>query len=154
MFVAHRRAMTEKARMRREQVSLKSVTMVDTYGAAGPTENGAVERLRALCQSRPEDAYKGDVRLRVLQGLLSEIDKNGFERSAHQVQFHDKFIRACSRVLYRDEWAVHRAGIMRHNGWEKTPSEVMISTPRRFGVRNPRFPAASADARVHVHEGA
>jgi hypothetical protein len=46
--------------------------------------------------------------------LLGEIDKRGFERSNHQVRFHDSFIRACSRVFYREEWAVHKAMIMRH----------------------------------------
>ena len=41
-------------------------------------------------------------------------------------RFHDAFLRACSRVLYREEWAVHRSAIMRHHGWEKVNSEVMV----------------------------
>ena len=54
----------------------------------------------------------------------------GFERSAHQERFHDAFLRACSRVLYREEWAVHRSVIMTKNQWASVCSEIMISTPR------------------------
>ena len=80
-----------------------------------------------------EDTFLGDVRLRTVRQLLHEIDERGFERSAHQERFHDSFLRACSRVLYREEWAVHRTAIMTKNGWKSVCSEVMISTPRRFG---------------------
>lgn len=79
------------------------------------------------------DRFKGDARLRAVKRLLGEIDGRGYERSNHQVRFHDAFIRACSRVFYREEWAVHKAMIQRHNNWATTPSEIMISTPRRFG---------------------
>ena len=76
------------------------------------------------------DHFKGDARLRALKNLLALIDTRGFERSTNQVRFHDAFIRACGRVLYKEEWSVHRSKIMQQNGWLTTPGEVMISTPR------------------------
>lgn len=51
-------------------------------------------------------------------------------RSNHQERFHDAFMRSCGRVLYREEWSVHRKAIMTRNGWDRCPGEIMISTPR------------------------
>ena len=79
------------------------------------------------------DRFIGDARLRAVRLLLSEIDGRGFERSNHQERFHEAFFRACGRVLYDKDWEVHRARIMQQNQWTTSNSEVMISTPRRFG---------------------
>lgn len=54
-------------------------------------------------------------------------------RSPHQQKFHEAFIRAAARIIYREEWPLKKDTIMRHNGWETARSEVLISTPRRFG---------------------
>ena len=61
------------------------------------------------------------------------IDQRGFERSAHQLEFHEAFFNATARVIYRLDWEVHKPAIMRKNNWKTVQSEVMISTPRRFG---------------------
>lgn len=79
------------------------------------------------------DKFMGDARLRAVQALLSQMDERGFERSANQERFHDAFLRASSRIIYREEWSVHRSAIMQHNKWATTPGEIMVSTPRRFG---------------------
>ena len=99
------------------------------------------------------DEYQGDVNLRTLKKLLERVDQRGFERyttrslthactrvtartatrSAHQLEFHEAFFNACSRVIYKTDWEVHKPAIMRKNGWKSVQSEVMISTPRRFG---------------------
>ena len=81
----------------------------------------------------PDDVYRGDVCVRDLLTLLDRFDANGYERSAQQVEFHAAFTRACGRVLYRDDWGLARPSIMRRNGWVTSPSEILISTPRRFG---------------------
>ena len=69
--------------------------------------------------------------------------------------FHSSFERCVSRVIYKKDWATARPAIMRHNGWDKCSSDVLIrcehtvhiidlhtllhtvcsvrSTPRRFG---------------------
>ena len=79
------------------------------------------------------DEYQGDVNLRTLKKLLERVDQRGFERSAHQLEFHEAFFNACSRVIYKTDWEVHKPAIMRKNNWKSVQSEVMISTPRRFG---------------------
>lgn len=95
--------------------------------------------------------------MRTLQSLLKMIDEKGFERcgatlsalyplckmltmlcfvltrSPHQLKFHSAFERATARVLYRDDWGTQRPAIMKKNDWGTCPSEVLISTPRRFG---------------------
>ena len=54
-------------------------------------------------------------------------------QSPHQLKFHSAFERATARVIYRQDWATMRPAIMKKNGWPTCPSEVLISTPRRFG---------------------
>ena len=54
-------------------------------------------------------------------------------RSAQQLDFHTAFMKAAARVIYRTTWATDRPAIMAAHGWEKSNSEVLISTPRRFG---------------------
>ena len=104
-----------------------------------------------LGKKQPSDVFEGDVPLRALRTLLGFIDSGGWERcrraprrdaaglspsrrrrrrprrSAHQLQFHSAFERCVARVLYRNEWATQRPAIMKHNGWDKCSSEVMIS---------------------------
>lgn len=105
------------------------------------------------------DRWQGDVNLRTLKTLLTRIDQRGFERSSQQLDFHvrhatshahthtsaravgsmlafcaqEAFFNACSRVIYKSDWEVHKPEIMRKNNWKTVQSEVMISTPRRFG---------------------
>lgn len=89
---------------------------------------------RGLAVRRPGDRWVGCTRLRTLNALLRKIDLRGFERSAHQLQFHAAFTAACARVIYSGgEYAVHFASINTHNGWAHDSKEVLISTPRRFG---------------------
>ena len=73
--------------------------------------------------------------MRTLQKLLTRIDQRGYERSAQQLEFHVAFMKAAARVIYRGSWETERPAIMKKYGWEKSNSEVLISTPRRFGVR-------------------
>ena len=106
----------------RKRYQLKALIHQEEGETAGSLECVSFERLST-------DKFTGDARLRTVRGLLAEIDKRGFERSNHQIRFHEAFMRACSRVYYKEEWSVHKSMIMRQNGWTTTPSEVMISTP-------------------------
>lgn len=110
------------AEQRMESIALRSSTIPATQVAVG-----------SLGEKLPSDTYAGDSRLRTLRTLLSRVDANGFQRSRHQIQFHGAFFRACCRVLYREDFAVKKASILEKNEWVSAPSEVLISTPRRFG---------------------
>ncbi len=64
------------------------------------------------------------------------------------MKFHSAFERCVSRVVYKKDWATSRPAIMRHNMWAKCSSEVMISTPRRFGkVRPLRYEVRTCHSR-------
>ena len=89
------------------------------------------------------DALQGDVNFKNVQNYLNMIDQRGYERSPHQLRFHDAFLRATARVIYRADWSRRESEIKKKHGWDKTPSEILISTPRRFGktfsyARSPR----------------
>ena len=43
-------------------------------------------------------------------------------------------MKAAARVIYKGEWETDRPMIMEKYGWERCNREVLISTPRRFGV--------------------
>lgn len=42
-------------------------------------------------------------------------------------------MKAAARVIYKGSWETERPAIMKRYGWETSNSEVLISTPRRFG---------------------
>ena len=63
--------------------------------------------------------------------------RRGWNRSFHQREFHDHFIRACARIFWKTEkpgtFARDHQRILESNGWASLSQEVLISTPRRFG---------------------
>ena len=126
-FEAHVNVFEERRKRKREEVAGKS--LVETFGAAERT--AAVEEEVGA----PRDSYTfaGDRRLRTVRTLLSWVDDRGFERSSQQVEFHEAFITASARILYREDWSLSKPDILTANGWDKSFSEVLISTPRRFG---------------------
>ena len=42
-------------------------------------------------------------------------------------------MKAAARVIYKGDWETDRPMVMEKYGWAKSNSEVLISTPRRFG---------------------
>jgi len=61
----------------------------------------------------------------VLNRLFSRIQR----------QFHDNFLRACVRVMWKTEAAGSferdHQKILECNGWDSLSQEVLVSTPRR-----------------------
>lgn len=104
-----------------------STALVPVITAEGNLDAGSVwKRLES-------DQFEGDAVLRCLNSLLELVDDRGYQRSAHQLRFHASFLKATARVVYKNEWQANKPKIMERNGWDKAPSEVLISTPRRFG---------------------
>ena len=130
LFNEHLTALQCLAEARRQKLELRLVTRQEL------TKQDEDRGECVTYTKHSSDRFMGDPRLRTVHALLHEIDCRGFERANHQARFHDAFIRACSRVLYREEWAVHRDAIRQRNNWENTPSEIMISTPR-YGFSPP-----------------
>jgi hypothetical protein len=80
--------------------------------------------------ARPSHA---DRLLRKLRETLNFFDGIGYQRSVHQREFHESFIAACIRHIYKDEFADNFVKILQENCWEEARQEVMICCPRRFG---------------------
>jgi hypothetical protein len=120
---------------RRERMAFKSAAeMAEEMVNADRVVLNDDER-QQLGEWLPGDQFAGDVNMRTLDRLLKRIDQRGYERSSQQLEFHAAFMRACGRILYRKDWGTRKPEIMAKHGWTKCNSEVLISTPRRFGVR-------------------
>lgn len=87
--------------------------------------------------SKVNEKCDGWSRMRRCRRALHAIDQMGWQRSMHQMQFHDQFIRASARVFWKTEpvgqFARDHKRILELNSWESLPQEFLISTPRRFG---------------------
>ena len=133
-FERHVKELVEARKRRQEALAFKSA--VEEEGAAAEEEGGTAQtqdELDGLGVRLPADRWRGDTNMRTLQKLLSRVDARGFERSAQQLEFHQAFMKAAARVIYRGDWETDRPMIMDKYGWTKCNSEVLISTPRRFG---------------------
>ena len=155
MFTEHTNHLRERREKRKRDLTLKPLVSTapaapvsSTSLAVVPDAEGAGERpqpqnhvldadgevdLAASVSFGPGDKFEGDLVLRRLNILLDRIDQKGFQRSRQQVTFHDAFIRATSRVMFKQNWQSSRPEIMRKYEWDRAPSEILISTPRRFG---------------------
>lgn len=93
--------------------------------------------LEQFQSSKVYEQCSGWTRMRRCRRALQAIDQMGWQRSMHQMQFHDQFIRASVRVFWKTEkqgqFARDHKKILETNGWESLPQEFLISTPRRFG---------------------
>jgi len=130
----------DAARLRRIE-ALSSKSALEDDGKEEINEDATQDEIDGLGVWLPQDEFQGDVNMRTLQKLLTRVDQRGFERSAQQLEFHVAFMKAAARVIYRGSWETERPAIMKRYGWETSNSEVLISTPRRFGVRAYRAPA-------------
>ena len=163
-FEQHVRAIEDARAARQELLSFKSA-LEDEGNKAEVSADASLDERDMLGVRMPGDHFQGDTNMRTLQKLLTRVDQRGFERSSQQLearsaphrfarmsftrvmraQFHEAFLKAAARVIYRGDWETEKPAIMRQNGWETSNSEVLISTPRRFGktfscVRRPLCP--------------
>ena len=126
-FELHAQRLRTTTRERQKRIQMRAAALENE------DDNNNCDVEEGLGQRHPTDRFEGDTNLRTLRTLLSKIDNRGYERSPHQLQFHSAFERCTARVIYKKEWATSRHDIMMRNGWNKCSSEVLISTPRRFG---------------------
>ncbi len=132
-FDEHIQAIAAARDKKRERLAFKSAAEEPDEAAAGGAKVETEDQRDQLGEWLPGDQYQGTVNMRTLKQLLSRVDARGFERSAQQLEFHEAFFRACGRVIYKDNWGTDKPQIMKAEGWTKCNSEVLISTPRRFG---------------------
>ena len=61
----------------------------------------------------------------------------GREEAEHKAAMTAAIARQHSAHVSGDDWGTQRPAIMKKNNWPTCPSEVLISTPRRFGKVRP-----------------
>jgi hypothetical protein len=168
-FDEHVKTVDASRKRRREALAFKSALEAD--GGAADGAGDGVDDLDSLGVRLPEDTFQGDTNMRTLETLLKRVDARGFERcarpthgavstirsvrlrvhenrSSQQLEFHAAFTKAAARIIYRDTWATDAPQIMQKHGWTKVNSEVLISTPRRFGKT---FSIVRARRLAHTH---
>jgi hypothetical protein len=135
-FSQHHEGLSERRKLKRQKLQVKPFFVAEAEAAAAKDggQGDGDKDPSVASQKKPEAAeFEGDEILAKLQSLLQTIDERGFQRSRQQLMFHDAFIRATSRVMYKKDWSTARPVIMEKNKWTKCSSEILISTPRRFG---------------------
>jgi hypothetical protein len=79
----------------------------------------------------------GHMYMQKCRQALDALDRCGWKRSFHQMQFHDSYIRACARVFWKTlgdgQFSRDHQAILENNNWDCLEQEVLVSTPRRFG---------------------
>jgi hypothetical protein len=79
----------------------------------------------------------GHMYMQKCREALEALDRCGWKRSFHQMQFHDSYIRACARVFWKTlgdgQFSRDHQAILEINNWDCLEQEVLVSTPRRFG---------------------
>lgn len=139
LFIEHVSNLEKGRISKREKLRMR--TVVDSTAlvlGTGNNEGAAGNELVAT-----EHQLQGDINFQNVQDYLKLIDERGYERSDHQLKFHNAFLRATARVMYKKDWSRRESEIKKMHGWEKTPSEVLISTPRRFGKTFSCAPASA-----------
>lgn len=100
---------------------------LDAFFASGGASSG--ERA-----APPRDGF---VRLGKLRDALAALDRGGWERSYHQRVFHESFLNAVVRILFKTDPPGHFTQsyprLLELNGWSSISQEILVSTPRRFG---------------------
>jgi hypothetical protein len=96
---------------------------------------GVTPGARAGPAAQAEEVSGGFRRIERCREALNALDRQGWNRSYHQREFHDHFIRACARIFWKTEkpgaFAREHQRILEVNGWASLSQEVLISTPRR-----------------------
>lgn len=86
---------------------------------------------------KDQSELSGFKRIEKCRMALAAIDKRGWDRSFHQRDFHESFIRASARVFWKTEppgqFQKDHQYILESNKWDHLAQEILVSTPRRFG---------------------
>lgn len=95
----------------------------------------AIQRHMGFMEGPIVRESSGFKRIALCRTALDALDRQGWNRSFHQRQFHDQFIRASARIFWKTDppgaFARDHQRILEANGWDTLSQEVLVSTPRR-----------------------
>lgn len=96
------------------------------------TSKTAIERHMSSFQN--VENMNGIKRIQLCRQALEALDRRGWNRSFHQRMFHEEYLKSCTRVFFKRDGpgAFSRAHsrVLEVNGWDSTPQEILVSTPR------------------------
>ena len=136
-MAVHRAAGQHPPKMNR----LSFQSLYDTYHRLHlpPEPEVQLSAMQQFCKRRKvvEGSMSALERINMCRKGLEALDRQGWNRSYHQRQFHEQFIRACARIFYKTEppgtFQRDHQRLLQSNGWNNLSQEILISTPRRFG---------------------
>jgi hypothetical protein len=92
---------------------------------------------RHMGESSTKTVMNGIRRIQLCRGALDALDRRGWNRSFHQRLFHEEYLKSCARIFFKRDgpgaFARNHNRVLELNGWDSTPQEILVSTPRRFG---------------------
>jgi hypothetical protein len=92
---------------------------------------------RHMGEQRSQSTMNGLKRIQLCRAALDALDRRGWDRSFHQRLFHEEYLKSCARIFFKRDgpgsFARNHTRVLEMNGWDSTPQEVLVSTPRRFG---------------------
>jgi len=97
----------------------------------------AIGRHMGAYVSSDECKLNGIKRIQLCRNALDALDRRGWDRSFHQRMFHEEYLKSCARIFFKRDgpgaFAINHNRVLELNGWDSTPQEILVSTPRRFG---------------------
>ena len=88
-------------------------------------------------QDTGQKSCNGFTRIERLRRGLVALDRGGWERSYHQRLFHESFLNAVVRILFKTDppgfFSQSYPRLLEMNAWSSINQEILVSTPRRFG---------------------
>ena len=88
-------------------------------------------------QDAAQESCNGFTRIERLRRGLVALDRGGWERSYHQRLFHESFLNAVVRILFKTDppgfFSQSYPRLLEMNAWSSINQEILVSTPRRFG---------------------
>lgn len=153
-FDTHVDALIQARKRRQEALAFRSA--IEDGGAAGADEPGGgggtqtQDELDGMGVKLPIDQWQGDTNMRTLQKLLSRVDARGFERcaqcttahftlqislwryptrSAQQLEFHEAFMKAAARVIYKGSWETDRPMVPSFPPYPEPPPPPSLPPP-------------------------
>ena len=119
-----------------DAVILKARTAGEARRSERERAKTALERHMSVIHAT-EEKLTGIRRIQRCRDALSALDRRGWDRSFHQRMFHEVYLKSCVRIFFKRDgpgaFARNHNRVLELNGWDSTPQEVLVSTPRRFG---------------------
>jgi len=117
------------SRNKHNEIAARTAIMHHMGGSSSSQQSDAV--------TTTATGLNGLKRIQLCRGALNALDRRGWDRSFHQRLFHEEYLKSCARIFFKRDgpgaFACNHNRVLEINGWDSTPQEILVSTPRRFG---------------------